>query len=56
MPTASLLFLGTGDALFVRGTGRTDFQSGDSGELYDSITHKLFRLPDETWVWRARAA
>jgi sulfur dioxygenase len=41
----------TGDALFIRGTGRTDFQSGDSGELYDSITHKLFRLPDETWVW-----
>ncbi len=41
----------TGDALFVRGTGRTDFQNGDPGELYDSITQKLFRLSDETQVW-----
>lgn len=41
----------TGDALFVRGTGRTDFQSGDAGALYDSITRKLFALPDETVVW-----
>ena len=41
----------TGDALFVRGTGRTDFQNGDAGELYDSITQKLFKLPDETLVW-----
>jgi sulfur dioxygenase len=41
----------TGDALFVRGTGRTDFQNGDSGALYDSITQKLFTLPDDTLVW-----
>jgi sulfur dioxygenase len=41
----------TGDALFVRGTGRTDFQSGDAGELYDSITKTLFSLPDSTRVW-----
>jgi sulfur dioxygenase len=41
----------TGDALFVRGTGRTDFQSGDAGELYDSITRTLFALPDSTNVW-----
>lgn len=41
----------TGDALFVRGTGRTDFQSGDAGALYDSITKKLFTLPDDTLVW-----
>ena len=41
----------TGDALLVRGTGRTDFQSGDAGELYDSITGKLFTLPDATLVW-----
>ncbi len=41
----------TGDALLVRGTGRTDFQSGDAGALYDSITRKLFALPDETTVW-----
>jgi sulfur dioxygenase len=41
----------TGDALFVRGTGRTDFQSGDAGELYDSITKTLFSLPNSTKVW-----
>jgi glyoxylase-like metal-dependent hydrolase (beta-lactamase superfamily II) len=41
----------TGDALFVRGTGRTDFQNGDPLTLYDSITKKLFALPDETLVW-----
>lgn len=41
----------TGDALFVRGTGRTDFQHGDAGQLYDSITTKLFTLPDHTQVW-----
>jgi sulfur dioxygenase len=41
----------TGDTLFVRGTGRTDFQNGDPGSLYDSITNKLFALPDATLVW-----
>jgi sulfur dioxygenase len=41
----------TGDALFVRGTGRTDFQHGDAGQLYDSITTRLFALPDSTRVW-----
>jgi glyoxylase-like metal-dependent hydrolase (beta-lactamase superfamily II) len=40
----------TGDALFIRGCGRTDFQSGNAGELYDSI-HKLFALPDATLVY-----
>jgi sulfur dioxygenase len=43
----------TGDALFVRGTGRTDFQHGDAGQLYDSITRRLFTLPDYTQVWPA---
>jgi sulfur dioxygenase len=41
----------TGDALLVRGTGRTDFQSGSASELYDSITQTLFSLPDSTRVW-----
>ncbi len=41
----------TGDALFIRGCGRTDFQHGDSAMLYDSITQKLFSLPDETRVY-----
>lgn len=41
----------TGDALLVRGTGRTDFQNGDPGQLYDAITRKLFVLPDSTVVY-----
>lgn len=41
----------TGDCLLIRGCGRTDFQQGDSGDLYHSITQKLFTLPDETLVY-----
>lgn len=41
----------TGDALFIRGCGRTDFQSGDAGSLYDAVTEKLFTLPDDTLVY-----
>ncbi|BAZ37131.1 putative hydroxyacylglutathione hydrolase [Calothrix sp. NIES-4101] len=41
----------TGDALFIRGCGRTDFQNGDAGSLYDAVTQKLFTLPDETLVY-----
>ena len=43
----------TGDALLIRGCGRTDFQSGDAGMLYDSVTRKLFTLPDTTLVYPA---
>lgn len=41
----------TGDALLIRGCGRTDFQAGDSETLYDSITTKLFILADDTIVY-----
>ena len=41
----------TGDTLFIRGNGRTDFQNGDSGELYDSLNDKVFSLPEDTVVW-----
>jgi sulfur dioxygenase len=41
----------TGDTLFVRGNGRTDFQNGDPGDLFDSITRRLFALNDATRVW-----
>ncbi|MEZ4294710.1 MAG: MBL fold metallo-hydrolase [Polyangiaceae bacterium] len=41
----------TGDALLIRGTGRTDFQNGDAGTLFDSITRVLFMLPDTTTVY-----
>jgi glyoxylase-like metal-dependent hydrolase (beta-lactamase superfamily II) len=43
----------SGDTLFVDGCGRTDFQDGDAGRLYDSITQKLFVLPDDTLVYPA---
>ncbi|MCP3099246.1 MBL fold metallo-hydrolase [Myxococcus sp. K15C18031901] len=41
----------TGDALLIRSTGRTDFQNGNPGQLYDSITQQLFSLPDATEVY-----
>ncbi|NEQ54316.1 MAG: MBL fold metallo-hydrolase [Leptolyngbya sp. SIO3F4] len=41
----------TGDALFIRGCGRTDFQGGNAGILYDRVTQRIFSLPDETWVY-----
>ncbi|MEL7228079.1 MAG: MBL fold metallo-hydrolase [Cyanobacteria bacterium P01_D01_bin.36] len=43
----------TGDALFIRGCGRTDFQGGDAGMLYDRVTQHLFKLPPETLVYPA---
>ncbi len=41
----------TGDTLFIRGTGRTDFQHGDSHAAYHSIFTKLLTLPAETLVY-----
>lgn len=41
----------TGDTLLIGGCGRTDFQKGDAGTLYDSITRHLFSLPDDTLVY-----
>lgn len=43
----------TGDTLLIRGTGRTDFQNGDSRAQYESLFGKLLRLPDETLVYPA---
>lgn len=43
----------TGDALFIGGCGRTDFQNGDAGALYDAVTQKLFALPEDTLVYPA---
>jgi sulfur dioxygenase len=40
----------TGDALLIRGCGRTDFQEGNSNTLYDSVVGQLFSLPDSTEV------
>ena len=41
----------TGDSLLIDGCGRTDFQGGNAGALYDSIHGKLFALPDITRVY-----
>lgn len=41
----------TGDVLFVRDVGRTDFQQGSNKKMYQSITEKLFSLPPETQVY-----
>ena len=41
----------TGDTLLSRGCGRTDFQSGNAGTLYDSITQQLFTLPGDTVLY-----
>lgn len=43
----------TGDALLIRGCGRTDFQGGSSEKLYESITKKIFKLPPSTVVYPA---
>ena len=42
-----------GDALFMPdfGTGRCDFPAGSAEDLYDSVTKKLYTLPDETQVF-----
>ncbi len=41
----------TGDVLFRRSVGRTDFAGGSAKILRDSIRDVLFKLPDETTAW-----
>lgn len=41
----------TGDALLIRGCGRTDFQEGRSDTLFSSVRDKLFKLPHSTVVY-----
>lgn len=41
----------TGDALFYRSIGRTDFPLGNHQQLLQSITGQLFALPDDTEVY-----
>jgi glyoxylase-like metal-dependent hydrolase (beta-lactamase superfamily II)/rhodanese-related sulfurtransferase len=43
----------TGDALMVRGAGRTDFQAGCPHRLFASIKEQLFTLPDDCLVYPA---
>jgi glyoxylase-like metal-dependent hydrolase (beta-lactamase superfamily II) len=41
----------TGDCLLIRGTGRTDFQEGDSRALYRSVRNQIFTLPDDCLLY-----
>jgi glyoxylase-like metal-dependent hydrolase (beta-lactamase superfamily II) len=41
----------TGDALLIRGCGRTDFQEGSAPRLFESVRDKIFALPDETLLF-----
>lgn len=43
----------TGDALFLDdiGVGRCDFPKGDAAALYESVSKRLFTLPDDTVVY-----
>jgi glyoxylase-like metal-dependent hydrolase (beta-lactamase superfamily II) len=51
LPAERMVF--TGDTLLIGTCGRTDFQGGDAGALYDAIHGKLFTLPDEVLVYPA---
>jgi glyoxylase-like metal-dependent hydrolase (beta-lactamase superfamily II) len=52
--TADQRMVFTGDALLVRGAGRTDFQQGDAGRLFRSIRDRLLVLPDACAVYPAQ--
>ena len=43
----------TGDALLIRGCGRTDFQQGSPHALYRSVKEQVFSLPDDCLVYPA---
>ncbi len=50
----SFLFQGmvfSGDALLIRGCGRTDFQQGSAEKLFHSVREKLFTLPPLTSIY-----
>ncbi len=41
----------TGDALLIRGCGRTDFQQGDAAMLFRSVRERIFALSAETLLY-----
>ncbi len=40
-----------GDTLFLDGCGRTDFPGSDPGEMYDSLTQRLSKVPDDAILY-----
>lgn len=43
----------TGDALLIRGAGRTDFQQGDPAQLFQSVRERLLTLPQDYLIYPA---
>ena len=43
----------TGDALLIRGCGRTDFQEGSANRLFRSVRERIFSLPDDCLLYPA---
>jgi sulfur dioxygenase len=43
----------TGDALLIRGCGRTDFQEGDARTLFHSVRSRILSLPEGTALYPA---
>ncbi len=41
----------TGDALLIRGCGRTDFQQGSAPLLFQSVRERLFSLPEDCLLY-----
>ena len=41
----------SGDTLFLQGCGRTDLPGGDPEALYESLTRRLAKVPDDTLVY-----
>jgi glyoxylase-like metal-dependent hydrolase (beta-lactamase superfamily II) len=40
-----------GDTLFLEGCGRTDLPGGDSEAMYESLTRRLAKVPDDTVLY-----
>lgn len=43
----------TGDALLIRGCGRTDFQEGNPETLYRSVHEQILSLPENYTIYPA---
>jgi glyoxylase-like metal-dependent hydrolase (beta-lactamase superfamily II) len=41
----------SGDTLFLEGCGRTDLPGADSDQMYESLTQRLAKIPDDTVLY-----
>lgn len=44
-----------GDTLFLQGCGRTDFPGGDPKKMYESLTQRLAKVPDDATLYPGHA-